>query len=70
MQYSIDRFEEGFAVCEREDGRFCQIAKTDLPPCAREGSILTYADGVWALDLQAERQRRNMLFEWQDDLFS
>jgi len=65
----IDRFEENLAVCEREDGSFEHIDRALLPTGAREGSVLTMRDGAWALDLEAERERRARLFKMQEDLF-
>ena len=69
MQYIIDRIEGNLAVCERADGRFEDISLEQLPKGAREGSVLLFQDGAWALDLKAERERRQRLFEKQDSLF-
>ena len=66
----IDRFENGLAVCERADGTFVQVLRGFLPEGAREGSVLQFQDGAWALDLEAERERRARLFARQEDLFS
>ncbi|MCI8538144.1 MAG: DUF3006 domain-containing protein [Oscillospiraceae bacterium] len=40
MKYTIDRFEEGFALLEDEAGEMRQIPRTALPPEAREGDRL------------------------------
>ena len=40
MKYTIDRFEEGFALLEDEAGEMRQIPRTALPPKAREGDRL------------------------------
>ena len=70
MQYIVDRIEGKLAVCEREDGRFEDIPLGQLPKGVREGSVLVLRDGAWALDLQAEQERRARLFEKQEGLFS
>jgi len=70
MQYIIDRIEGGLAVCEREDGGFEDVPVRLLPKGAREGSVLAFQDGAWALDLRAEQERRERLFGKQEGLFS
>jgi hypothetical protein len=70
MQYIIDRIEGNLAVCEREDGGLAHIPLHELPGGIREGSVLRFEDGAWALDLLAESERRKRLFEKQEGLFS
>ena len=42
----IDRFEEGYVVCETPTGGFDAIPRKNLPPNAEEGScIIVYDDG-------------------------
>ena len=69
MHYIVDRIEGNLAVCEREDGGFEDIPLGQLPKGAREGSVLVCNNGAWALDLQAEQERRKRLFEKQEGLF-
>jgi len=69
MRYIVDRIEGSLAVCEREDGGFEDIPLEQLPKGAREGSVLLVQDGAWALDLQAEKERRKRLFAKQEGLF-
>jgi len=69
MRLIIDRFENDIAVCEKKDGCFEHISRADLPAKAREGSVLICVDGAWALDLQAEQERRKKLHEKQEGLF-
>jgi len=70
MRYIIDRIEEGLAVCEHGDGSFAHIPVEALPEGAREGSVLVFAEGIWALDLRTEQERRKRLFAKQEGLFS
>lgn len=45
-EYTIDRFEGNFAVCEdRDTGEMVNFKRDDLPQNAREGSILKYSNG-------------------------
>ena len=47
----IDRFEEGYVVCETPTGGFDAIPRKNLPPNAEEGScIIVYDDGHIEVD--------------------
>ncbi|HBL41243.1 MAG TPA: DUF3006 domain-containing protein [Ruminococcaceae bacterium] len=66
----IDRIEDGFAVCEQEDGSFVSLSLSDLPEGVKDGSVLNRDEqGRLFLDLNAEEKRRNALFNLQDSLF-
>jgi hypothetical protein len=66
----IDRFEAETALCEAEDGQIVQIPRAALPPGAREGSCLRQNEGgAFALDREAEAERRRKLFQMQENLF-
>lgn len=52
---TIDRIEEGIAVCEREDGSFIRLSA--LPGWA-EGDVLAETDGGYAVDEAETRARR------------
>ena len=40
----IDRFEEGYVVCETPEGQFDALPRKNLPPEAEEGSVLLVQD--------------------------
>lgn len=40
MRYTIDRFEENFAVVELEDKKFVNVPREVVPPEAKEGDII------------------------------
>lgn len=42
MKLIVDRFEEEYAVCEKEDKTFKNILKHDLPDDIKENDILEY----------------------------
>jgi len=66
----VDRFENGFAVLEREDGALETVLREALPPGAREGSVLRKdEEGFFALDLAEEQARREAMHQLQNDLF-
>ena len=61
MRLIIDRFEDGFAVCEREDLSHVSVEAGLLPDGAKEGSVIDFSDGVYTID-EAEtlKRRREM----------
>ena len=69
MRYIVDRFEDGLAVCEQEDGALENIPLEELPEGTREGSVLVCEDGTWTLDLKSEEERRARLYAKQEGLF-
>ena len=67
--FSLDRIEEGIAVCESEDGEVLHVRAQSLPTGVREGSLLSFSDGQWTL-LEAQTDRvRQKLFQLQESLF-
>ncbi len=41
--FIIDRFEDCFAVCEAENGKFINIPSSALPNGVKEGDVITIA---------------------------
>ena len=55
----IDRFEEGYVVCETPTGGFDAIPRKNLPSNAEEGScIIVYDDGRIEVDIEKTLRRR------------
>ena len=49
----IDRFEEGYVVCETPEGQFDALPRKNLPPEAEEGSVLLVQDdGTIMVDIE------------------
>lgn len=63
MQYTIDRIEEGIAVCEDENGEQVKLCASQLPEGAREGDILSRDSSGWRLDLEETGRRRQKMRE-------
>ena len=60
----IDRFEENYAVCEDDDGKFFAIEKEELPVEATEGDVLNIDDdGVICINAEETENRRNRIRE-------
>lgn len=71
-QYTIDRFEGDFAVCEEEKtGKMVNIRKTDIPAEAKEGSIIVKENNQYKVDNEktnqvAERIKKKMDNLWEN----
>ncbi len=62
MQLIIDRFEEGFAICEKSDRSLVRLPCSALPLEAREGDVLMVVGGTVRVD-KAETERRKRAAE-------
>lgn len=49
MNYTVDRFEETFALLEDQTGAMRQVPRSALPAETREGDRLTDAEGRFSL---------------------
>lgn len=68
--FSIDRFEENFAVCEnRETGELINIPLSQLQKNVKEGSILKFEDGNYVLDIEATKKEQQEIKNLVDNLF-
>jgi hypothetical protein len=64
MKYTIDRFEEDFAVLEDEGRSMRSVPRGLLPPGLREGDAVELTDGKYFhCDNSADRERINAKFE-------
>lgn len=70
-EYTIDRFEENFAVCEdRDTGEMVNFKRDDLPQNAREGSILKYSNGKFEIDSKQEQEVSERIKQKMDNLWN
>lgn len=71
MKFSVDRIENGFAVCEKADMSIINIPLSSLPKGTKEGSVLEECeDGEFALLEEEEAERRKRISKLQNKLFS
>lgn len=69
MFLSVDRIENGFAVCENEDLSTVLIELSKLPKGTKEGSVLLFENGEYSINRSEEERRRKHILELQDSLF-
>ena len=69
----LDRFEEDFAICEKDGEAFEKIPKRLIGKNVSEGDVIILSDGIYVTD-QAETEKRKKeindkfygLFNWQN----
>ena len=70
IYFSIDRFEDNFAVCEnRQTGELINIPISELPENAKEGSILALKNGKYILDIESTKKEQKEIKNLVDNLF-
>ena len=68
LKYTIDRFEEDFAVCEASDQRTVNIPFEDIPANSVEGDILEYVEGRYVKDHRATAATRRRIKDKMEKL--
>ena len=68
MKYSIDRFEENFAVLQNEKGESIITEKKLLPSEAKEGSMLIFDGKNYITDTDSEKAVKKCNYEKQQAL--
>ena len=67
--FSVDRFEEDFAVLVDENGSASSVRRDELPSGIREGSVLLYENEKYSIDKDEENRRRKRIVPLQNKLF-
>ena len=68
--YSIDRFEENFAVCIDDDGHIYNFEKKNLPKQVKEGDVLIMCSSKkFVIDIEETKKRRKKIYELNKKLF-
>lgn len=61
MFWSVDRIENGQAVCISDAEQQCVLPLSSLPPETKEGSVLWEEKGVYRIDREEETRRRERI---------
>ncbi len=67
-KYIVDRFEDDFAVLEKDDGGTVDVKK-ELLKNACEGDVVIFENGEYIIDLQETQMRRKNIEEKMRNLF-
>lgn len=68
----VDRFEDGFAVCETTDGDKSETLLVELrriPEDTREGDVIYEAGEIFERDEAATKARREEILSLQESLW-
>ena len=65
----IDRFEDGFAVIEDDNGVFFSVNIEKIPKDAAEGDCIFFKNGVYLLDEDKTKERRSEILRLQNGLW-
>lgn len=69
MKIIIDRFEDNYAICEKEDRTMINIEKNKLPIEAKEGSVLSITEDGITIDEEGTKSRKKNIEELTKDLW-
>jgi hypothetical protein len=66
---AVDRFEGSFAVCEQEDGSMVDVDMKLLPEGTKEGDVLTFHNGIYAVDAEVTAARAKRIRQLTGELW-
>ena len=69
-EYTIDRIEEGIAICEGNNTENIKINLSQIPNDAKEGDILIYEDDKYYIDENKTKQRLDEMRSLLNNLYS
>ncbi len=67
-KFIVDRFEEEYAVLEKEEGGTIDVLKSELPE-VKEGDLLIYENGFYTVDYEETQKRKELIQEKMRKLF-
>lgn len=67
--YMVERLEDGAAVLEDESGKRVEMKACLLPPAAHEGDVVEEENGVFMVDAEKTRVRREKIQKLQESVF-
>ena len=69
MKLIIDRFENNYAVCEKEDRTMINIEKSKLPENAKEGDVLIIKNDKIIIDYEETSKRKKIIENLTKDMW-
>lgn len=70
MKYSVDRIENGIAVCEDENGESVNFEIAKLPEEIKEGDLFSVTDDKIEILPDETAERRKKMAELQKNIFT
>lgn len=68
MYLSVDRIEEGYAVCEDDSGNCVNIELKFLPIGVRESDVLNFCNGEYCIDANETLSRKEKAMRLQNEI--
>lgn len=69
MRVTIDRFENNFAVCEKDDRDMINVERNKIPLEAKEGDILDIEGNFVSINKVETEKRKKQIDEMTKDLW-
>lgn len=69
MKVTIDRFEEDYAVCEKENSEIINIEKSKIPYDAKEGDVLLIDENDIVIDIEETQIRKKEVEDLTENLW-
>lgn len=69
MRVTIDRFENNFAVCEKDDRSMINVERNKIPLEAKEGDILDIEGNFVSINKTETEKRKKQIDEMTKDLW-
>lgn len=70
ITFSIDRFEDDFAICEdKQTHEMVNIKRDLLPNNCKEGDIIQFVNGTYSLDKEQTQKEQKEIKNLVDSLF-
>ena len=68
-KWSVDRIEEGMAICIDDNNEILNISCSELPDGVAEGCVLIFENGAFIIDHAETEAKRAEVCGLLDDLF-
>lgn len=70
MKYSVDRIEEGIAVCEDENGEIVKLETAILPDGIREGDLFLMTEDKTEILPNETAEKKKRMANLQKSIFT
>lgn len=68
IKVAVDRFEEKYALCEKDDKSLIEIKNCLLPKGVKEGDVLSIDGKHISIDIEETKKRKNEIDELMKDI--
>lgn len=69
MEYTVDRFEDIYAVCVDRNGKVFNIKKEDIAGEAKEGDVVIFSNGKYYINKLKTEERKKYIKNLTKDLW-